>query len=177
MGVRVLSQWDDEQKLEKSECLDSERMSSWCRNKKVNVDIVVNHNSHIDCHVSSGLQSDLDPNSLTTKGDQTSDGMWEVQLKQTNMHQFRTLKSQHPLESPWTWELVTMVIVSPLSRVVGPLPNGHNSWLVNGGDPNYLLTRVILQVGMWHEKQTQMLHGMGLVYFRDSLLHSPLRAS
>ena len=37
---------------------------------------------------------------------------------------------------------------SPKDRVVGPLPHGHNLWLVNGGDPNYLLTRVILQVGM-----------------------------
>ena len=30
-------------------------------------------------------------------------------------------------------------------RVVGPLPNGH-SWLINGGDPNDLLTGMILQV-------------------------------
>ena len=38
-----------------------------------------------------------------------------------------------------------MVIVSPLSRVV-PLPNGRTSWLVNGGDPNHLLSGMILQV-------------------------------
>ena len=24
---------------------------------------------------------------------------------------------------------------------MGPLPNGH-SWLINGGDPNHLLTRI-----------------------------------
>ena len=34
------------------------------------------------------------------------------------------------------------MIVSPLriskDRVVGPLPNGRTSWLINGGDPNYL---------------------------------------
>ncbi len=38
---------------------------------------------------------------------------------------------------------------SPKDRVVGPLPNG-NSWLINGGDPNHLLTTVtgmILEVG------------------------------
>ena len=34
-----------------------------------------------------------------------------------------------------TW-FITMVIVSPLSRVVS-LPNGH-SLLINGGDPNHL---------------------------------------
>ena len=28
---------------------------------------------------------------------------------------------------------------------MGPLPNGH-SWLMNGGDPNYLLAGMILQV-------------------------------
>ena len=33
--------------------------------------------------------------------------------------------------------LITMVIVSPLSRVV-PLINGRTPWLINGGDPNYL---------------------------------------
>ncbi len=36
---------------------------------------------------------------------------------------------------------------SPKDRVVGPLPNGH-SWLINGGDPNHLLTGMILQVGI-----------------------------
>ena len=35
---------------------------------------------------------------------------------------------------------------SPKDRVVGPLPNGH-SWLINAGDPNHLLTGMILQVG------------------------------
>ena len=35
--------------------------------------------------------------------------------------------------------LVTMVIVVvPRPGVVGPLPNGRTSWLINGGDPNYL---------------------------------------
>ena len=37
---------------------------------------------------------------------------------------------------------------SPRPGVVGPLPNGRTSWLVNGGDPNYLLSRMILQVGI-----------------------------
>ncbi len=32
-------------------------------------------------------------------------------------------------------------------RVV-PLPNGH-SWLINGGDPNHLLTGMILQAGLF----------------------------
>ena len=46
-----------------------------------------------------------------------------------------------------TW-LVTMVIVikSPIHGVMGPLTNGRTSWLINGGDPNYLLTGMILQV-------------------------------
>ena len=34
--------------------------------------------------------------------------------------------------------LITMVIVSPLNGVVGPLTNGRTSWLINGGDPNHL---------------------------------------
>ena len=34
--------------------------------------------------------------------------------------------------------LVIMVILSPLTGVVGPLPNGRTLWLINGGDPNYL---------------------------------------
>ena len=33
---------------------------------------------------------------------------------------------------------------SSKDQVVGPLPNGH-SWLINGGDPNHLLTGMILQ--------------------------------
>ena len=28
--------------------------------------------------------------------------------------------------------LITMVIISPLAGVVGPLPNGRTSWLING---------------------------------------------
>ena len=28
---------------------------------------------------------------------------------------------------------------SPRPGVVGPLPNGRTPWLINGGDPNYLL--------------------------------------
>ena len=54
----------------------------------------------------------------------------------------------------YTWRipvskwLITMVIVSPLSRVVGPLTNGRTSWLINGGDPNHFLIGMILQVGL-----------------------------
>ena len=33
----------------------------------------------------------------------------------------------------------------PANGVLGPLPNGH-SWLIHGGDPNYLLSGMILQV-------------------------------
>ena len=33
-----------------------------------------------------------------------------------------------------------MVIISPRTGVVGPLTNGRTSWLINGGDPNYLLS-------------------------------------
>ena len=35
---------------------------------------------------------------------------------------------------------------SPKDRVVGPLPNGLFMAEINGGDPNYLLTGMILQV-------------------------------
>ena len=35
---------------------------------------------------------------------------------------------------------------SPIPGVVGPLTNGRTLWLINGGDPNHLLTGVILQV-------------------------------
>ena len=47
---------------------------------------------------------------------------------------------------------ITMAVnynTSPLSRVEGTLENGH-SWLINGGDPNYLppITTMILQVGI-----------------------------
>ena len=44
-------------------------------------------------------------------------------------------------ESSSTWRIIP---ISPLSRVV-PLPNGLK-WLVNGGDPNHLLSGMILQV-------------------------------
>ena len=35
---------------------------------------------------------------------------------------------------------------SPKDRVVGPLPNVRNLRLINGGDPNHLLTGMILKV-------------------------------
>ena len=47
----------------------------------------------------------------------------------------------YPRTRKW---LATMVIVSPLNGVVGPLANGL-FWLINWGDPNYLLSGVILQ--------------------------------
>ena len=34
--------------------------------------------------------------------------------------------------------LITMVIVSPLNGVMGPLINGRTSWLLKRGDPNHL---------------------------------------
>ena len=48
----------------------------------------------------------------------------------------------HPIVSKL---LTTMVIVSPLSGVVGPLPNGLYS--LQMGFTNYLLTGMILQGG------------------------------
>ena len=40
-----------------------------------------------------------------------------------------------------------MVNKSPKDRVVGPFPNSLYGfiWLMNGGDPNHLLTGMILQ--------------------------------
>ena len=50
----------------------------------------------------------------------------------------------HPSGCKW---LITMGDrFCPLNGVVGPLTNGRTSWLINGGDPNYLLTGMILQV-------------------------------
>ena len=40
-----------------------------------------------------------------------------------------------------------MVSFRPVTAVMGPLPNGRTLWLINGGDPNHLLIRMILQVG------------------------------
>ena len=51
-----------------------------------------------------------------------------------------------------------MVIVSLVSRVVGPLPNGRTSWLINGGDPNHLLTGMILQVQFTNSLPQEILH-------------------
>ena len=51
----------------------------------------------------------------------------------------------HPRTCKW---LITMVIINPLNRIVGPLINGRNWWLINEGDPNYLL------VLGWSSKQS-----------------------
>ena len=45
-----------------------------------------------------------------------------------------------------------MVIVGPLNGVVGPLPNGQTSWLINRGDPNHL------QVMGAHPSTKEALH-------------------
>ena len=51
--------------------------------------------------------------------------------------------------------LVTMLMVSPpRPEVVGPLPNGRTPWLINGGDPNYLLS------GGWSSKYGTLLADM-----------------
>ena len=42
------------------------------------------------------------------------------------------------------WPMV-IVGTSPTDRVVGPLPSMAFLWLINGGDPNHLLTGMILQ--------------------------------
>ena len=51
-----------------------------------------------------------------------------------------------PKNQPLSKWLITKVSLSPRkSRVVGPLPNGRTSWLINGGYYLYLLTGMILQ--------------------------------
>ena len=56
-----------------------------------------------------------------------------------------------PLGGSSKW-LVTMVIASrPLNGVLGTLINSLYKWLINGGDPNYLLNGMILQVTPYHE--------------------------
>ena len=55
-----------------------------------------------------------------------------------------------------TWRIIPgskWLIVSPLSGVVGPLPNGRTSWLINGADPNYL------QVLGWSSKYSHKAIG------------------
>ena len=42
----------------------------------------------------------------------------------------------------WSWRIIPNSKWLITSRVVGPLPNGH-SWLINGGDPNNLLTGLL----------------------------------
>ena len=37
---------------------------------------------------------------------------------------------------------------------MGPLPNGRTSWLINGGDPNHLLTGMILQAPYLKSQKT-----------------------
>ena len=43
--------------------------------------------------------------------------------------------------------LVSMLNKSTFRRVVGPLPNGQNSWLINGGGPGMILQVVQVKGG------------------------------
>ena len=52
------------------------------------------------------------------------------------------------------WTLV-IVVVPEGSGWIGPLPNGRTSWLINRGDPNHLLTGMILQADS-HEIRLQL---------------------
>ena len=73
----------------------------------------------------------------------------------------------------------------PLSRVVGPLPNGRTLWLINGGDPNYLLSGMILQVcpfftkknivGRWWYKFRVLSQGYSPFPFENTSRSSPWR--
>ena len=61
----------------------------------------------------------------------------EISISTTNMPKLMkttTYLEDHPMTCKW---LVTMVIVRPLNGVI-PHINGRTSWLINGGDPNYL---------------------------------------
>ena len=67
-----------------------------------------------------------------------------IQVQQVHFGKGSYLED-HPRTCKW---LITMVVVSPPRRVVGPLPNGLNGF-VNRGDPmvirTYLLSVMILQ--------------------------------
>ena len=71
--------------------------------------------------------------------------MEKMRRSQDGKRQSHTHNSLQDLHPSWRiipvskW-LITMVIVSPLNGAVGPLTNGRTLWLINGGDPNYLLT-------------------------------------
>ena len=66
------------------------------------------------------------------------------------------VNTHQPVTSTWRiipvskW-LITMVSKSPKDGVV-PLANGRTLWLINGGDPNHLLTGMILQVRVCRKK-------------------------
>ena len=55
-----------------------------------------------------------------------------------------------------TWFITMVSCKSPKDRIVGPLPNGRTPWLINEGDPNYLLSRMIL-----HGFQSGVIHYWG----------------
>ena len=60
--------------------------------------------------------------------------------------------------------LMTMVIVSPLNEVVGPLINGRTSWLIKWGlqDPNYLLSGSPSSKNTPYLRRTNQRHGVSL---------------
>ena len=65
-------------------------------------------------------------------------------IRDSNVYPWYSLMNDGSFETPLTWRiiqfskwLITRWLVSPLTGV-SPLPNGRTSWLINGGDPNYL---------------------------------------
>ena len=56
---------------------------------------------------------------------------------------------------------------SPKDQVVGPLPNGL-FWLINRGDPNYLVTGMILQVRVATKKIQEVILNLAMFIVNDS---------
>ena len=59
-------------------------------------------------------------NTSSLPANQRTDAIWN---KLVGVKLVPTYLEDHPMTCKW---LITMVIVSPLTRVVGPLPNGLN---------------------------------------------------
>ena len=68
---------------------------------------------------------------------------YTIQLVCINKHRliasvYVSLGEDHPSGCRWLIAMA-MVTKSPKDRVVGPLPNGLTSWLINRGDPHHSL--------------------------------------
>ena len=62
-----------------------------------------------------------------------------------------------------------MVSFRPLNGVI-PLINGRTPWLINGGDPNYLLTGMILQVDPFNWQPLESWEGENFIRYTGQMV-------